>query len=579
MAVAVVVLTITAFLSVNYADQILKERTGNQLISESTVRGDSIRILYDTRIKQTQILATDPMIQILVSTLNDIHGNPEFNSILNEKQRNFLIQVQAFQELVGFSIGLEDLQIIGKDGIVFFSLGRISNNDFSQDPLFLRGLKEDFVDFEKISSGRKMVIVTTIFERDNKIPSDAIGVVIATMRTAAIDEILLNRSGLGETGEVYMVNENQLLISESRFLENASFNQHIATLPVTKCFDDESEVVGFYPDYRGTPIYGSSYCAKDLGFVLLAEIDEAETIQSIRILQDRIFETGLGITVAMVAVAFFLSKRISRPLLKLKNAANEIAKGNFEVRTNIKTGDEIEDLSITFDSMAKKLQESIIAIKQREEIIKQQKDILLQFSNFSEKYCVCMVDVINSTKITANMSDTETSEFYRIFLNSTASIVRKFGGVVVKNIGDALLFYFPQTPSQDKSIFKNVIDCCLSLGESHEEINDKMFQAKLPFVDYKTSATYGLVRIAKIATSSVDDIFGAAVNRCAKINISAPPNGLIIGEELYENIKDLEEYTFHKISTGLVLEEYGFTGYTVTRRIKEEKHYEILGGN
>lgn len=579
MLVAVVALSITAFLSFTYADQILKERVGSQLISESTVRGDSIRILYDTRIKETQILANDPMIQILVSELNTSYNNPAFNSILSEKQRDFLIQVQAFQELVGFSIGFEDVKIIGKDGTVFFSLGRITTNDFSKDPLFTKGLNEAFVDFEKVSSGRKMIVATPIFERNNKVSSEPIGVIIAKMRTASIDEILLNRSGLGETGEVYMVNEDNLMISESRFLENAPFNQLVDTLPVTKCFEDGSEVVGFYQDYRGIPIYGSSYCAQDLGFVLLAEIDQAETVQPILILQDRIFQTGLIITAAMAAVAFFLSKQISRPLIKLKNAANEIAEGNFEVRTGIKTSDEIGDLSTTFDSMAKRLQESIIAIKQREEIIRQQQDILLQFSEFSEKYCVCFIDVINSTKITSTLSDTETSEFYRIFLNSSAAIVRKFDGVVVKNIGDALLFYFPKTTSKDKSIFKRVIDCCFALSDAHEEINDKMAKANLPFVDYKISATYGLVRVAKIATSSVDDIFGAAVNRCAKINSYAPPNSLIIGEELYENVKDLKEYTFHKIGTGLISEEYGFSGYVVSRKGKEEKHYEILGDN
>ena len=578
MAVAVVALSITAFLSFTYADQILKERIGDQLISESTVRGDSIRILFDTRIKETQILANDPMIQILVSELNEERNSPEFNSILNERQRDFLIQVQAFQKLVGFSIGFEDVKIIGKEGTAFFSLGRISENDFSENPLFIQGMKKQFVDFVQTPSGRNMVVVTPIFERGSNIFSQPIGVVIAKMRTASIDEILLNRSGLGETGEVYMVNEDKLMISESRFREDAPFNQLVDTLPITNCFDDGSEIVGFYQDYRGNTIYGSSYCAQDLGFVLVAEIDQLETVQPIVILQDRILQTGLIITAAMAAVAFVLSKQISRPLIKLKNAANEIAQGNFEVRTDIKTSDEIGDLSTTFDFMAKKLQESIIAIKQREEIIRQQQDILLQFSEFSEKYCVCLVDVKNSTKITATLSDTQTSEFYRIFLNSTAAVIRKHKGVVVKNIGDALLFYFPQTISQDKLIFKKVLDCCLALSDEHEKINDQMAKANLPFVDYKISATYGLVRVAKIATSAVDDIFGSAVNRCAKINAFAPPNGLIIGEELYENVKNYEEYVFHKIGDGLITEEYGFSGYTVSR-IEEEKHYEILGGN
>ena len=43
----------------------------------------------------------------------------------------------------------------------------------------------------------------------------------------------------------------------------------------------------------------------------------------------------------------------------------------------------------------KKLQKSLIEIKEKEYVIKQQENILLQFSNYSEKYCVCMVDIMN----------------------------------------------------------------------------------------------------------------------------------------------------------------------------------------
>ena len=65
------------------------------------------------------------------------------------------------------------------------------------------------------------------------------------------------------------------------------------TVGVQKCFNEGVNHEGLYPDYRGVPIYGSSYCADDLGWVLLAEIDEAETIQPILTLQERIFETGI----------------------------------------------------------------------------------------------------------------------------------------------------------------------------------------------------------------------------------------------------------------------------------------------
>ena len=115
MIVSIIALSITSFLSFNYAEQILKERTGEQLFGESSIRGDTIRLLLESRIEQNQIISTDPMIQILVNELNQTPDN-EIKKKIEEKRRDFLTQIQAFQTLIGFSIGFEDVQIIGKNG-------------------------------------------------------------------------------------------------------------------------------------------------------------------------------------------------------------------------------------------------------------------------------------------------------------------------------------------------------------------------------------------------------------------------------------------------------------------------------
>lgn len=563
--VSVITLLVTAYLSFNYAEQILIERANDLLLSESTIRGNTIRLLFESRIEQNQILANDPMIKILVTELNQTPEN-EFDKVRESKRRDFLTQIQAFQTLVGFSIGFEDVKIIGTNGKVFFSLGKLTDNNFLHDPLFQKGLEKSIIDFEPTTTGKKMIVVSPIFTQDSKKDDESIGVVISRMRTESLDSILVDTSGLGKTGEVYIVNDGFLMLSESRFIDRAIFKQKVDTIPVQKCFREGEKFTGFYPDYRNINIYGSSYCANDLGFVLLAEIDESETIQPILVLQNRIFQTGLIITVVMTIIAFILSKSMSRPLIKLKNAANQVASGDFHIRTNITTRDEIGELSYAFDSMTEKLQRSLIEIKEKEDVIKQQEDILLQFSDHSEKYCVCMVDIMNSTKITAKLSESETSEFYNIFLNSIAGIVRNFGGIVIKNIGDALLFYFPVMPPEEESVLKKCLDCCLTLGESHDDIAKKLENQKLPVFDYRISSTYGMVRIAKTSTSSINDIFGNTVNRCAKINRIAPANRLIIDEEFYDSTKIFGDYIFKKIDSDITAPEAGYSGYLVSRK-------------
>ncbi len=567
VVVSIITITTSAYLSFNSASEVLQERMGDRLTSESTIRGNSILSIIHTRIKETQVISTDPMIRNLVTELNEKPYDPEtYYSSVQEKRRDFLTQIQAFQEFVGFSIGFEDVKIIGKDGRVYFSLIKLQTTDnFSDDPKFLRGLQEPFATFEPAENGgSKMIVVLPIFSKEKG--EGPIGVIIAKMRMDEINQILLNRSGLGLTGESFLVNENFLMISESRFIENAPFNQVVDTIPVRECFENGKEASGIFPDYRGVSVFSFSFCAPDLGFVLLAEIDESETLQPVSALQDRIFLTGILITIVVVVIAFFLAKLLSRPIIKLQEATNEIAKGNYDVRTNIKSSDEIGQLSESFDLMAKKLKESIITIKQKEAVIKQQEDILLNFSDKSENGCVCLIDIKDSTRIAAKLNDTEVGNLYSTFLNSMATIVQSFKGTVIKNIGDALLFYFPKNNPDEKAFLKNVLECCFAMCDAHDDIGKKLKEKGLPAVDYKISATYGSVRMASTSTSDVTDIFGSTVNRCAKINGLAPRNGLIIGETFYNSAKSFEGYTFTKMDTQLPDQEQRFLVFTVLRK-------------
>jgi class 3 adenylate cyclase len=282
-------------------------------------------------------------------------------------------------------------------------------------------------------------------------------------------------------------------------------------------------------------------------------------------LKENIIGIGLALMITISLITIFLSKRLSEPLTRLREAADKIAKGNFDVRTDIKAHDEIGQLSASFDSMAQKLQESMIAINLREEIIKEQEDILLRFSQKNEDSCVCIVDIVQSTMITASLSNEQIKIFYGVFINSIAEIVKKFNGIVVKNIGDSLLFYFIKIDSDDKDYFKNVMECCLTISDSNSELNKKMTKVGLPEISYRTSISYGTISIAKVSTSLVDDIFGVTVNRCSKINRFALPNGVIIGSDFYEKVKTFNDYQFRNMNATVGAQSI-YSVFLVTRK-------------
>src|SRR5215211_9503763 len=74
----------------------------------------------------------------------------------------------------------------------------------------------------------------------------------------------------------------------------------------------------------------------------------------------------------------------------------------------------------------------------------------------SQNCCVCFVDMVNSTEVTADIIDPEKlRKYYGIFLNTIAAIARNFGAKIIKNAGDCLIFYFPESiDSTNESAFR-----------------------------------------------------------------------------------------------------------------------------
>ena len=191
----------------------------------------------------------------------------------------------------------------------------------------------------------------------------------------------------------------------------------------------------------------------------------------------------------------------------------------------------------------------------------------VDFSGESKQYCVGFVDIVNSTRISATLNQEKMSKYYEIFLNSMANIVERFDGFVIKNIGDSLLYYFPESSkSSTKNGFLSCIESSLTMIDSHALINTKVKNEDLPSLNYRVSADYGKVTIIKSDNSFVNDIVGVPVNICSKINGSASKNGAVIGSDLYQIVKDFDNYQYDEIEAYSVGLKQSYPIYSVQRK-------------
>lgn len=196
----------------------------------------------------------------------------------------------------------------------------------------------------------------------------------------AINSIMQERSGMGKTGETYLVGNDYLMRSDS-YLDQvnhtvlASFKN--PTLGSVKTVATENALKGesgaeIIIDYNGNPVL-SAFAPLSVGenqWAIMAEIDEAEAFSSLGF-RDQ-YNQGLGLfgwvvclavllTVCVVFLALIISNSIANPLTKMKEMLQDIAEGEGDLTKELTvTGeDEVGQVAKWFNVFVGKLRDLI----------------------------------------------------------------------------------------------------------------------------------------------------------------------------------------------------------------------------
>ena len=98
---------------------------------------------------------------------------------------------------------------------------------------------------------------------------------------------------------------------------------------------------------------------------------------------------------------------------------------------------------------------------------------VVSFSGTHQNYCVGIVDMVGSTKVSAHLTKEQMTQYYGLFLNGMAMIAKDHGAIVVKSIGDSLLYYFPKTLDYKPEHFVCPLKSAVSMVECSDIINAK----------------------------------------------------------------------------------------------------------
>ncbi len=167
-----------------------------------------------------------------------------------------------------------------------------------------------------------------------------------------------------------------------------------------------------------------------------------------------------------------------------------------------------------------------------------------------EMFCVFYVDMESSTLNTACLRPEDYSVYYAAFYDTLSDIARKFGGRVIKHVGDALIIYFPATSNPTNiAAFKSILDCGMVMLEARCAINSAFQEENLPPLSYRLSADYGRMEPIETETSPILDWIGPSMNMVAKMNRLARTNTLVVGGDLHQI---LSKFSFQEYLLELV---------------------------
>ena len=155
----------------------------------------------------------------------------------------------------------------------------------------------------------------------------------------------------GATGEAYLVNKNKLMLTSSRFIDNAQLKQEVNNEPVSKIIQEGKEMAGIYKDYRGVLVIGVSKHIKTMGWILLVETDVIEAFKPVYRVRNYSLVIRLVSVFIISVTAFVISRKIINPVQSLITATEKISKGDMSARIPVTSRDEIGELTEAFNRM------------------------------------------------------------------------------------------------------------------------------------------------------------------------------------------------------------------------------------
>ena len=255
------------------------------------------------------------------------------------------------------------IDLISPKGIVIASSDQAKiGGDKNQKPIFLEGKSGLFFNNLHVSSGGNKPafgVSVPIESSDHEL----LGVVLVDVNADKLYDILNYGSNVGDLGEAFLVNRDNLLVSPSKYISDSFLQKELTTENIKTCSThkhsshsrDAYNSLSLYNGLSGKPVIGTHVYMPKREWCLVAEVDKnkflSEPIRWLMLLSG--VSTLLSLSLFYFAV-FVIYKIIISPIRQLTKVLNNMSTGHIDTEIDpalLKPNNEIGELARSFDRM------------------------------------------------------------------------------------------------------------------------------------------------------------------------------------------------------------------------------------
>lgn len=208
-----------------------------------------------------------------------------------------------------------------------------------------------------------------------------VGVLIGAVKIEVIAK-LVQQNSLGEHGESYLVNQQGLMLSQSKFL------QEVTTLKLKALKQPFTEISrgksgeGIYTNYRNKKVFAvyRNLSETNIGLVVEKEYNSAMMEYGLQTYFNVVKILGV-IVVIFILFGVYYSRKLSEPLEYLAAEVNGMAEGNYRSILSIQANKEVQELSNAINHMTSNILEKTNQLNNFVEQLEQYTEHLNQKNN------------------------------------------------------------------------------------------------------------------------------------------------------------------------------------------------------